>query len=191
MASSDIVIGKVVVLQGHAYIRTAQGAQIELKLGDPIHEGDVIVTAPGAVVQIGYGQGQTYVVHENETLTVDNSVFAVDGPDAHNAALSAKGAQLAAITDAIASGDGNLDKMLEASAAGLGGGGDANSGHSFVELVRIAESTTPGALPVSSGSGGSQDAQQTSGPGLSGPTAQDLAVSDTVSTAREQPVSLH
>ncbi|HEY8026518.1 MAG TPA: Ig-like domain-containing protein, partial [Burkholderiaceae bacterium] len=191
MASSDIVIGKVVVLQGHAYIRTAGGAQIELKLGDPIHEGDVIVTGPGAVVQIGYGQGETYVVHQNETVTVDNSVFAVDGPDAHNAALTAKGAQLATITDAIASGNGSLDQLLEASAAGLGGGGgDTNDGHTFVQLVRIVEATTPAGLPTSTDDGSGQQTGQSSRTGISGPTAQDVAVSDTVSTAHEQPVHI-
>jgi len=44
MAISGNVIGKVAVLQGQAFIQRPDGTRVELKIGDPIHEGDVIVT---------------------------------------------------------------------------------------------------------------------------------------------------
>ena len=192
MANSNVVIGKVVVLQGHATIRAADGTQVELKLGDPVHEGDVIITGPGAVVQLGFADGESYVVHQNETITVDASVFAVNGMDAHNAAVTTHGGDLKEITDAIASGN-SLDQLLEAPQAGLGGGGDGNSGHSFVQLVRIVEGIPTESTVNNSSDGGAQSGHQSSGaaPGLAGPDAMDTAASEMVTVAYEQPVTIH
>ncbi|QJQ07234.1 hypothetical protein EJG51_017000 [Undibacterium piscinae] len=44
MASSANIVGKVVALQGLAIVRSADGSQHQLRLGDVIHENDVIVT---------------------------------------------------------------------------------------------------------------------------------------------------
>ncbi|MDR3482342.1 MAG: retention module-containing protein, partial [Burkholderiaceae bacterium] len=190
MAKSGAVIGKVVVLQGHAYIRAADGTQVELKLGDPVHEGDVIVTGPGAVVELGFAEGQTYVVPQNETVTLDASVFAVDASDPQHAALASHGADLKAISDAIANG-GSLDQLLDAPAAGLGGG-DANSGHSFVQLFRIVEGT-PTESTVNNGSETStQGSQLNAGTtGFSFPSATDTSASEMVAAAHQQPVTIH
>ena len=87
MATANSVIGTVTALQGHAYIQHADGSKSPLKLGDVVHEGDVVVTDAGASVELSFANGHSLIAHQNETLTLDSSVFASDLPDAQSAAI--------------------------------------------------------------------------------------------------------
>lgn len=141
MASSGNVIGKISVLQGHAYFLHNDGSKTDLKIGDAVHEGDIVVTDPGALVELGFTDGHNYVVSQNETVTVDASVFNNSTVDPTAAALNAQTGQLDELNAVIASG-GNLDQLFDAAEAGITGGVDANSAHSFVQLLRIVETVS-------------------------------------------------
>ncbi|MRR51091.1 MAG: hypothetical protein EG825_09295, partial [Rhodocyclaceae bacterium] len=62
MAQAGNVIGKVVVLQGEVSVKGADGVIHTLKLGDLVHEGEVIITGPGGRVELGFDDGRTYLV---------------------------------------------------------------------------------------------------------------------------------
>uniref|UniRef100_UPI003750AA51 retention module-containing protein n=1 Tax=Undibacterium sp. TaxID=1914977 RepID=UPI003750AA51 len=141
MANSANIIGKVVALQGQAIIKSPDGKQHVLKVGDVVYENDVIVAAPGAQVELAFDSGHNYLVRQNETVTLDASVFAASQSDIAKAALLPADSSPQNIANAVI-GESSLDKLLEETAAGLGGG-DAGDGSGFVRLERIAENVTP------------------------------------------------
>ncbi|QJQ07235.1 hypothetical protein EJG51_017005 [Undibacterium piscinae] len=92
---------------------------------------------------MAFDQGHTYVLRAGETITLDASVFAPAQTDITNAALlPSADAVLAADAANAVVGTNSLDKLLEETAAGLGGG-DVGDGNGFVQLDRIAEAVTP------------------------------------------------
>ncbi|MDO9422064.1 MAG: retention module-containing protein, partial [Herminiimonas sp.] len=140
MADSARVIGKVVALQGEVFIRGEDGTRTLLKLGDQVHEGDVIITGANASVELESNNGAVYNIRQAEVVTLDTTIFDVDA-EAHNAALLARVSENTSINDAIALG-GSLDDLLDETEAGLSGG-SAGGGHTFVQLSRLFESVTP------------------------------------------------
>ncbi|WP_189346983.1 retention module-containing protein, partial [Undibacterium macrobrachii] len=144
MANSANIIGKVVALQGQAFIKSPDGKQHQLKVGDVVYEKDIIITAPGAQVELAFDSGHHYLVRQNETVTLDASVFAPSQSDIAKAALLPADANQQNVAKAIIGGD-SLDQLLEETAAGLGGG-EASDGNNFVRVGRIAESITPASI---------------------------------------------
>ncbi|MCX7220733.1 MAG: retention module-containing protein, partial [Burkholderiales bacterium] len=141
MASSANIVGKVVALQGQAIVRSADGSQHQLHLGDVIYENDVIVTEANGRVELAFDQGRNYLLREGETVTLDASVYAPAQTEIAAAALLPDAALAANVANAVIGGN-SLDKLLEETAAGLGGG-DVGDGNGFVQLDRIAEAVTP------------------------------------------------
>ena len=139
MSNSLNIIGKVVSLQGQAFVKSPDGTQRLLKLGDVVYENEVIVTSEGGRVELSFDSGHVYLLRENETVTLDASVYNPDQSDPAKAALlSGNGQNI----DNEILGKNSLDQLLEETASGFtaGQGGDGNS---FVKLYRIAESVTP------------------------------------------------
>ncbi|MBZ0126244.1 MAG: retention module-containing protein, partial [Rhodocyclaceae bacterium] len=141
MAAAGNVVGKVAVVQGQAFARAKDGTQRPLKVGDVVYENEVIVTAENSRVELEFDSGKLFLLRANETATLDSAVVGSELPESRNAALLDRVGELAEITRAIAEGS-SLDQLLEETAAGLTGGGDG-SGHSFVQLLRIAELLDP------------------------------------------------
>ena len=110
--ATNIPVARVSAVQGKAFARGEDGSMRELKVGDPIFEGDVVVALPGAQVDLAADDGRSLVLRDNETLTVDAEVFGDAKPDAGNAALLAANDQSNRIVEAIRQG-GNLDELLE------------------------------------------------------------------------------
>ncbi|MFZ6801429.1 retention module-containing protein, partial [Undibacterium sp. Di24W] len=153
MANSTSIIGKVVALQGQAIVKSPDGKQHQLKVGDVVYEKDVIITMPGAQVELAFDSGHSYSIRQNETLSLDASVFAPAQVEVANAALLPQDASAQNIANAVV-GENSLDKLLEETAAGLGGG-DVGDGNSFVRIDRIAENVTPStnnAVPLATAS---------------------------------------
>ncbi|HTY03563.1 MAG TPA: retention module-containing protein, partial [Rhodocyclaceae bacterium] len=146
------VVGKVAFIQGQAFVRAADGSQHALKVGDPVLEGEVIVTGPNSRVELAFDGGQTFLLREQETVTIDQSVIGTELPGHHEAALLDRVAETSAITRALAEGS-SLDELLEETSTGMAGGGAGNDGHSFVELMRVVEAVPPLAYQYGSGSG--------------------------------------
>ncbi|TXI96752.1 MAG: retention module-containing protein, partial [Burkholderiaceae bacterium] len=157
MANTANIIGKVVAIKGTVMVKGADGAQHQLKLGDIVYEKDVIVTANGGEVELAFDSGRSYTLRGNETVSLDATVFAPNQVEVANNALLPASADQGATDQDIAKaiiGGNSLDKLLEETAAGLGGG-DAGDGNGFVRLDRIAEGVTPisvDATPIESSS---------------------------------------
>ncbi|MBZ0144293.1 MAG: retention module-containing protein [Rhodocyclaceae bacterium] len=141
MAATGNVVGKVVLVQGQAFARAKDGTQRPLKVGDVVHENEVIVTGENGRVEIEFDTGKVFLLRASETVTLDSAVVGSELPENRNAALIDRVGELADITRAIAEGS-SLDQLLEETAAGLTGGGEG-SGHDFVQLLRIAEALDP------------------------------------------------
>ncbi len=141
MAAGDI-IGKVASIQGQAFIQAQDGSRRPLKVGDLVHEGEVILTADNSRVELEFNDGKPFLLRANETVTLDAAVIGAELPEPRNAALLDRVGELADITRAIAEGS-SLDQLLEETAAGLTGGDGGDGGHSFVQLLRIAEALDP------------------------------------------------
>ena len=137
MAATGNVVGKVSVVQGQAFARAKDGTQRPLKVGDVVFENEAIVTGANGRVELEFDTGKVFLLRAKETVTLDSAVIGSELPDVRNAALLDRVGELADITRAIAEGS-SLDQLLEETAAGLTGGGDGD-GHSFVQLLRIAE----------------------------------------------------
>ncbi|MDD5330669.1 MAG: retention module-containing protein, partial [Sulfuricella sp.] len=167
MAQQGNIVGKVIVLQGQAFARSEDGHQHQLKLGDAVYEGEVIVTGPGGKVELSFDEGRSYVVREKETVTLDSMVIGSELPEGKDAALLGRVSELSDVTRAIAEGS-SLDQLLDETAAGLGGGGFSNDGHSFVQLLRVVEGLAPAEYQYEFGEG-VQAYDLLVGAGLDGP----------------------
>ncbi len=134
-------VARVSAVQGKAFAKGENGEMRQLHVGDPIFQGDVLVTAAGAHVDLATADGRTLAIQANETVTVDAEVAGAFKPDATDSALLAAGKDTNTIIQAINQG-GSLDALLEETAAGNAAGG-ADGGSTFVRLLRIAESVDP------------------------------------------------
>ena len=117
MASHPNIIGKITALTGQA-TATLNGVSRVLHVGDPVYEGEVVVTATGGYVQIAFNSGEDFLVRANETVTLDPTVFGVEVPSGQDAALT----DSAKATDELArviAGNGSLDSLFEETAFGF------------------------------------------------------------------------
>jgi Mg-chelatase subunit ChlD len=152
MAATGNVVGKVAVVQGQAFARAKDGTQRPLKVGDVVHENEVIVTGENGRVELEFDSGKVFLLRAKETVALDSAVIGAELPDNRNAALLDRVGELADITRAIAEGS-SLDQLLEETAASLTGGSEG-SGHNFVQLLRIAEALDPAGYNYQFGPGG-------------------------------------
>ena len=133
-------IAHVVSIKGEAYARALDGSMRLLKTGDQIYVGETLVTAKDAQLVVAFKDGQQMTVLPNESFQMAPEVAHDFQPNPDQAAIST--AEINTVIQAIEQG-GNLDQLLEETAAGLGGAGGENGGNSFVRLLRIVEEVTP------------------------------------------------
>ena len=137
-----IPLARVSAIQGKAFARDQDGNLRQLRIGDVIYEGDVVVTGAGSRVDLASPDSHSIVLRANETLTVDAEVFATVKPDATDAALLGGARDVDRVIKAINEG-GSLDALLDETAAGAGTPGGADGGPTFVRLLRIVENVDP------------------------------------------------
>ncbi|MFC2991626.1 retention module-containing protein, partial [Halomonas tibetensis] len=137
-----MTIATVISITGQAWARDADGNLRELRVGDTLQEGETLVTADNASVQLDFGDGLNPTLIEGgqqvamtPELDSQQSVAAED--------FSALDEDLEALLTAIDEGEGDLLADLDATAAGAGPGGGAEGGHTFVMLGRIDEDVSP------------------------------------------------
>ncbi|WP_026687443.1 retention module-containing protein, partial [Azovibrio restrictus] len=135
------VIAKIVFVSGEAFIRDGAGNSRRARAGEPLREGETLVTGSGAQVQVAFEDGRDMVLGSNQTLFLDVSVAAETKPDATDSALLAGSGDVDKIVQALNEG-GDLDAVVEDTAAGAAGSA-GDSGHSFVRLMRITETVDP------------------------------------------------
>ncbi len=115
--------GVVTALWGKALIRGADGKMRVLKVGDPVHTGDVILTTQDGIVQI----------HPAD----DPRTLAVARPAAGSAEI-----------DRVIAGLNEGDAQVAPAAGLAGGGGSLEAG---LRVARIAEGLTPGGFVSGAG----------------------------------------
>ena len=134
--------GTVVFVQGDAYLRDSSGKLTAIKPGDVVAEGDAIVTAAGAVVELQLPSGAKLSVGPDRELLLNDELFATAVPERSENVVSNLGAEADKVIQALNSGKDPFED-LEDPAAGLAGGGVGDQTHDFVRLVRILEDVTP------------------------------------------------
>ncbi|MCX9157098.1 retention module-containing protein, partial [Niveibacterium sp. 24ML] len=139
--------GLVAHLEGKAWVRNADGSLREVRLGDRIAEGQVIVTEGGARLELRGANGDAITVGGGREVLADAAMLTQEAPAAQDAALAPP--QDADIDRVIASLNAGADPLaeLDATAAGLGGG-SGGDGNSFVRLLRITEGIDPLGLEI-------------------------------------------
>ncbi|QID17096.1 retention module-containing protein [Nitrogeniibacter mangrovi] len=135
--ASDQPIATVVAVTGEAYVRNAEGDLRQLQPGDALHEGEVVVTRNGGEVELATSDGQVLDIQPNETVAMTPDLSETTRPAAEDSVLG--NATIDQVIQTL-EGDGTLDAVIEAPAAGLGGAGGGGEGNSFVRLARITES---------------------------------------------------
>lgn len=149
MANETNVVGNVSVIEGVAFAQNKDGTQRQLQFGDPVFEGEVVVTATGGRVELSLEQGGKLLLRSQETVTLDSTVFDNLLPDSDSAALLPRIGELTSIINAISEGS-SLDRLLQETSSGVGSASSVSGssirqddGSSFVQLVRIAEALAP------------------------------------------------
>jgi len=130
-------IGKITKLDGEVEIIKASGFKHRAANGDPVFDDDVVTTRHGSVT-ITEPSGTELNIGPNQTVAVDTNVFGNDLPTAIDSAVQV--ATIDTVVQALDRGQ-DLSTTLDATAAGLTGGGEDN-GHTFVALTRILETVT-------------------------------------------------
>ncbi|WP_077592468.1 tandem-95 repeat protein [Polaromonas sp. A23] len=149
MANEAKVVGNVVLIEGVAFAQNAEGEQRQLRFGDPVFEGEVIVTTAGGRVELAFDQGGKFLLRSRETVTLDSTVFDNLLPDGNSGALLTRVGELTTILNAINEGS-SLDRLLQETSAGVNSTSDGRAtafrpddGNNFVRLFRTAEQLAP------------------------------------------------
>ncbi len=122
-------IGTVSKMTGVAYARAENGTLRDLRLGDDVYEGEVLVTAGGSVVEVSVPDAPAIVLPGDRELLLSNEVI-LAGNTAEESMIEED--SLSALIAALESGENDILAKLEATAAGIGAGGG-----SFIRLGRI------------------------------------------------------
>ena len=144
MATNAQQVGTVSAIKGVVFARNADGEIRQLKDGDPVYEGDVIVAANGASARVEMLDGSQPLQVSEQSLTLDAQVT---GATPDSTASSVSPLSLAEASKLIQTKEPDFDVLVEeeATAAGPGGAGSRiEGGHSFVDIMRIIENV-PGA----------------------------------------------
>ncbi|MDT8896589.1 retention module-containing protein, partial [Halomonas sp. I1] len=185
-----MAIATVVSITGQAWARDSQGNLRELHEGDALREGETLVTADNATVELDFGDafGPT-TIGGGETVAMTPDLDAGQPVSVDEA--SAQDEDLEALLTAIEQGNEDLLEGLEDPAAG-NGGAQGGGGHDFVRLARISEQVDPLSFDFGSVQPGSDDTLE--GAALAD-TAGDvesdnvLAVDDAFVTSEGAPLS--
>jgi hypothetical protein len=140
--STNLIINAATVakLQGHAIVRKADGTELQLRVGMPLQQGDLIITAPGASANIQLADGGNVDCgnEEGDALSIDKTVLDFFA-DAQDVKVVDTDTDKSPFDNLKAESDFN---DLEATAAGADGG-DTLAGNSYVVLQYINTVTTP------------------------------------------------
>lgn len=78
--AGEVPIGEIVILEGAANVQRA-GSVLQLDVGDAVFQNDVLLTAPGASIGIGFIDGTVFNLTENSRIVLDELVYDPDQSD--------------------------------------------------------------------------------------------------------------
>lgn len=129
-------IAHVVTVRGSAFAINQQAASRSLKPGDPVREGEAVVTSANGELRLLTINGREIKLGQSERLLLDGEVSG--NSTAENASISIDRASLSQIAQALNEGE-SLDTLLDEEAPAAGAGQASEGGHSFVEFARLVE----------------------------------------------------
>ena len=134
-------IGVVVLLTGSAILVDATGAQRPLNLGDNIQAGDTIIAPAGTTLELQLANGNNIQIAEQQTVTFTQELSdAIEYNLVEPTDNAVSQATIQSLIQAIGSGD-NIDDIIANLAQqrieANEGFGAQQSGHNFVDLLRI------------------------------------------------------
>ena len=128
---------------GAVYAVNAQGVSRLLKVGDALEKGESVRTVGDAHVELLMADGQMMSVAPQQTVRLDDNVVTSEQtPSAQDSAVATPDATAQTVIEALNRGE-DLNAQLDATAAGITGGGGENDGSTFVQLLRITEGVEP------------------------------------------------
>jgi len=74
-------IGKVQTLEGGGSVVRANGITETLKVGDPVFQGDVVMTGPGSKLGISFVDGTLFSLSSNARMVLNSLVYEPNGSD--------------------------------------------------------------------------------------------------------------
>ena len=80
-ASAAKEIGKVQTLEGSGSVVRANGVTETLKAGDPVFEGDVVMTGPASKMGIGFVDGTVFSMASSARMVLNSLVYDANGSD--------------------------------------------------------------------------------------------------------------
>ena len=128
---------------------------------------------PGGEVELIFERAPTFLLRENESLTLDEFVFGPRLADIQEHALLSGSPDFTRIAEAIARGE-SLDQLLEETSAGPRGVPSAQDAHDFVQLFRILEPLAPSEFSFRSSTGGTAEQTPITG-GVPNPLGTGIA----------------
>ncbi|RYY83796.1 MAG: tandem-95 repeat protein, partial [Comamonadaceae bacterium] len=142
------VVGTVVLLQGVAFARTADGRQRQLKQGDPVFEGETVSAGAGGEVEIGFANGARFLLRTGESVTLGGVLL--QGLLAQLVEEDGRGTLLGRVNEgtdpARIATQGAVREPVqndETAGADLTSGTGQDSAHGYVRLDRIVEVLAP------------------------------------------------
>ncbi|MCI4411853.1 MAG: retention module-containing protein, partial [Thiotrichales bacterium] len=135
---AEQIIATVVSVQGTVMVRSAEGAVRALKAGDAIRVGDTILNNANGMVELMSANGEVINLAKAQPTLITEELFASSAPTSTEAAANPQ--TVDPILQALAQG-GDLNKLLDATAAGAGAGGGGGGGTSFVVLDGVEVDT--------------------------------------------------
>ena len=136
-------VATVAFLQGQAWAKSPDGSLRPLVLGGVLNEGEVLVTAQGAQVQLDFGDGAPVAIDGGQEVAMSHDFNGDSATGTDEALLD--GASIEQALTVLEQG-GDLLEELEETAAGDTGGGGSDGGHNFVRLTRVLETLDPQAF---------------------------------------------
>ncbi|MDX1733426.1 MAG: retention module-containing protein, partial [Halioglobus sp.] len=130
------IIATVASIDGMAFARAADGATRELRAGDQLREGEVLLTPDGSKVQLTLSDGSPLLVSDIAEMAIDRDMVAQYAAGRDQSAVEDESVR--DVLAALERGD-DLSEVLDPPAAGATD--PASEGHSFVRLARILEVT--------------------------------------------------
>ena len=85
MPTADEAIGRIETSEGSVFAIRADGTSVQLSIGDPVFQGDVLRTSENANVGVTFVDNSTFTLDENGELTLDEMVY---DPDAETGSFS-------------------------------------------------------------------------------------------------------
>ncbi len=132
-------IATVAFLQGQAWAKAADGSLRPLSIDSVLNEGETIVTAPGARVELQFSPGETITLNGGVEVAMSRDLLQSTATTEDEAKLDDASVQQALTV--LNQGGDLLDNLEETAAGNTGAGTAGNEGHSFVELSRVLETT--------------------------------------------------